>query len=1185
MACVKDRVAAWEQRLQEMKSGHPVSSVRSTASSTSSTCTSTSMTSSHASNRHNETTMIDNPTAAKNVEVKIFSHSHEEGVQEQLVGRHVAFAEGAECGASIISSSQNAGNSWMQDEDGAEVDGEKVVEESGVDMLMAAIAAATNKKSSKIPVRRADDESPAEEKKVESSGGGNRFFCFAPIRTPRSEDQDLRTSTDAKATEEADLFRRIDDQIDDGTSIMQSVGEAATVAASAAASVGHNPWSDLAGEGMKAVQDLERVIFFTDVIDRTSTQKHLSNQPCSPSSAVSADSFWSPFTQLCDPTESSLQKVCDKVYNSSMDAYKEVEKTCKEVERTLFFTDLPDSKDKGSAQKSSPAVPSPAAAATTDPVVETSSHTENSIVDGAISHEEWPEATSAKKRVEKEDVHIKTPEVTEATSVSVATHKVANKGPSMQASGNRPGTYHAAVESELNRVWKSLEKTLLFTDVKESAKVPKKESSNVQVTTGPINSDPTICHDWERTLFFTDLDGERINSDPTICHDFERTLFFTDLDGERKHKANSTLMNQVIAEEDKGSFAVALQKQLEARMEECRLPEPSLSSCSWGLYAQSAEEKGSFALALERQLEARTEECRLPEPSLSSCSWKLQLMSASSSNLERKSEQNSGRAWRRSDTVNVEPAQSSFKETKTKENSVTQGKEFTAKPAAAVEDMKTQDGIHCVSLEDILESADPSSASSVAAPETETLVEEEEASPEPGCEEEVALESMALPTNLASGPQEDTSTVKCEHEDDRTDTNPNIEESTCPHTSVAVCSSISYEAVNQYWSTAAEECIVGNDEGTEEEGITSSVLCGVGVSDEAVTQYWSAAAEECIVGNDEETEEEGSTSSGECGGGEAVSPSATTVETAGEIIATYEIVTDHAVAQTPLNAKESMVASKNEEAEDRMSLGKDPDQVATEESETEPEAGTTSGWTSQDQEVLDQLMDSESVVGPEDIAENQDAHETMETTHQEEVLVKNHVSTEASDPSALAANGPPPDVADDDKAEESPPASEESSPAPEVPLEPTENHDDENLEDINGDASFRTATSQVLEESGNALAEKILAEALKSETKSDELTPSPTQDRENTDSSPVANETQDSDQTGKIAQTTSTSDEQIQEAKTNDRPTASTGDEGNARFDALLEQMKQLENVISTDLERANSVLHKNCDTKGETQR
>jgi hypothetical protein len=52
-----------------------------------------------------------------------------------------------------------------------------------------------------------------------------------------------------------------------------------------------------------------------------------------------------------------------------------------------------------------------------------------------------------------------------------------------------------------------------YYDVKEPAKFHKKESSSVRATNGPVNFDSTICHDLERLLFFTDLDGELKHND------------------------------------------------------------------------------------------------------------------------------------------------------------------------------------------------------------------------------------------------------------------------------------------------------------------------------------------------------------------------------------------------------------------------------------------------------------------------------------------------------------------------------------------------------------------------------------------------------------------------------------------------------------------------------------------------
>ena len=247
---VSQRVAAYEQHItQKRRVSDTLEGRRLEELSTSTN--STSVSTSTLSTR----TMVDNPTAEEDFEVKI-SKSNSGGAAESknsskgdeaLLGTHVSFAEGEDCEASCATSS---------------------IADDGEEKLMAAIAAATTRKG--------------------------------------------QTKHNA-----AHLFDKIDHQN-----------------------------AKLANEATRALQEVERVLFFTDVIDRNPPKEP--TPPSSPSSnkeslvKTGADDRSDVLSPLLKMSAVAMKGVYDTVYKSSVEAYNEVEKTCKEVERTLLFTDLPD---------------------------------------------------------------------------------------------------------------------------------------------------------------------------------------------------------------------------------------------------------------------------------------------------------------------------------------------------------------------------------------------------------------------------------------------------------------------------------------------------------------------------------------------------------------------------------------------------------------------------------------------------------------------------------------------------------------------------------------------------------------------------------------------------------------------------------------------------------------------------
>ena len=99
----------------------------------------------------------------------------------------------------------------------------------------------------------------------------------------------------------------------------------------------------------RAFQEVERVLFFTDVIDRnppkpkevTPTVSALPGNEDDALVTTGAGTASDLFSPLLEMSAVAMKGVYETMYNSSVEAYNELEKTVKEVERTLLFTDLP----------------------------------------------------------------------------------------------------------------------------------------------------------------------------------------------------------------------------------------------------------------------------------------------------------------------------------------------------------------------------------------------------------------------------------------------------------------------------------------------------------------------------------------------------------------------------------------------------------------------------------------------------------------------------------------------------------------------------------------------------------------------------------------------------------------------------------------------------------------------------
>lgn len=106
--------------------------------------------------------------------------------------------------------------------------------------------------------------------------------------------------------------------------------------------------------GSKALQEVERVLFFTDVVDRNPV-KHPQSAPQTQITSSNSDSVDltlalsgsvhlanNIFSPLLKKSSATMKDIGSTVAKASAEAFHEVEKACKEVERTLLFTDLPE---------------------------------------------------------------------------------------------------------------------------------------------------------------------------------------------------------------------------------------------------------------------------------------------------------------------------------------------------------------------------------------------------------------------------------------------------------------------------------------------------------------------------------------------------------------------------------------------------------------------------------------------------------------------------------------------------------------------------------------------------------------------------------------------------------------------------------------------------------------------------
>lgn len=106
--------------------------------------------------------------------------------------------------------------------------------------------------------------------------------------------------------------------------------------------------TQIAQGASRAFQEVERVLFFTDVIDRNPPKPKeetpaVSPLPRSEENALVTTGANAPsdlLSPLLEMSAVAMKGAYETMYNSSVEAYNELEKTVKEVERTLLFTDL-----------------------------------------------------------------------------------------------------------------------------------------------------------------------------------------------------------------------------------------------------------------------------------------------------------------------------------------------------------------------------------------------------------------------------------------------------------------------------------------------------------------------------------------------------------------------------------------------------------------------------------------------------------------------------------------------------------------------------------------------------------------------------------------------------------------------------------------------------------------------------
>jgi hypothetical protein len=280
-------------------------------------------------------TKIDNPCASKDFEVQLHAGLATEeaeappvavdakaptnasqgynGSCEELLGTHVSFSEGGECSASAASSNLSA-CSQSHDRAGNEVEDDDD-HELGEAALRAAIAAATGRSK-------------------ETATGGLFFKSAAADSIGADEPMVIGHTAGEKQKEVEEMFQSIEYHLD---SITKSYTRDHTQDCHNEQSSNSNNIQYKASSDAGFLDEIGRIFLFTDVIDRKPAyESEVITIPFSRSGSIlSASDLLAPLWKLPQAVGTSL-------YNSGVEAYQEVEKTCKEVERVVLFTDVPD---------------------------------------------------------------------------------------------------------------------------------------------------------------------------------------------------------------------------------------------------------------------------------------------------------------------------------------------------------------------------------------------------------------------------------------------------------------------------------------------------------------------------------------------------------------------------------------------------------------------------------------------------------------------------------------------------------------------------------------------------------------------------------------------------------------------------------------------------------------------------
>lgn len=227
--------------------------------------------------------------------------------KEDLLGTHVSFASAAKDEETSSASDSHQSERDVEDGEQGEEDESECSDECSEADLMAAIAVATARKG--------------------EEGSYSAFFTRAEAVAAKElmdqESAPVEADEEARASTEEGLFELIEQQISTHGNIAAP--------------------SKTRGSGIADVlEDLERVLFFTDVVDRNPAPDYPSSAAIVLSSS-GADPWWeATVREMGNQIYQSTKEVYHGVERSTKEAYHEVERTCKEVERQLLFTDVPD---------------------------------------------------------------------------------------------------------------------------------------------------------------------------------------------------------------------------------------------------------------------------------------------------------------------------------------------------------------------------------------------------------------------------------------------------------------------------------------------------------------------------------------------------------------------------------------------------------------------------------------------------------------------------------------------------------------------------------------------------------------------------------------------------------------------------------------------------------------------------